>query len=260
MNRSQQGISLLSVTVVLLLTLLLVLGTFRTLMFHEIQQGNNSDYQRTFAAAEAMLRDAEIDIRGRLPPYNAASPSGQPCRTRDGNRVFVGCREQTGTKPWFPRDNAEFDAVYDIVRAASQSNTSTSTGPCLEGICFPDSLSPAADLAQQFDAMRPLGACYGQFTQAKQPPPRLPDQEGNPVLQARYDSLRQCRQAQAWYWIEAFRYAEGASSGPAPDAALQPDPSMRVVYRITALAQGLKTGTQVVLQSYFVPYPASQNP
>jgi type IV pilus assembly protein PilX len=258
MRSAQKGFSLIAVTVVLLLTLLLVLGTFRTVLFHEILQGSSSDYQRTFAGAEALLRDAEIDIRGHLPPYTTLQPdgtAGAPCRLATSSvHPLVGCRERSESSPWFPRTNEQFEDVRDLVLNASNTNT-----PCLQGICFPNNSTALANIAQRLDALRPLGACYGQYTQQSMRNQGLSPTNGNPVLQAHFDSDGRCTQAQGWYWVEAFRYAEGPPGNPHIDGALRPDPSIQVVYRITALAQGLKASTQVVLQSYFVPYPASQN-
>ena len=100
--------------------------------------------------------------------------------------------------------------------------------------------------------MTPLGATYGQFTRANAYDV-APGVSGNPILIA--------APARAWYWIEVFRYQKticgtiGAcrSNVNAPDA-LQP-----YVFRITAIAQGLKLDTngnpttRVVLKSIFVP-------
>jgi Tfp pilus assembly protein PilX len=36
----------------------------RTSLFNELIVGNDADYQRAFEAAQAILQDAELDIRG----------------------------------------------------------------------------------------------------------------------------------------------------------------------------------------------------
>jgi hypothetical protein len=64
---TQQGIALLTVLVLLLLSLTAVLGALRYSNLNEAMLGNTSDYNRTFAAAEALVRDAEIDIRVAAP-------------------------------------------------------------------------------------------------------------------------------------------------------------------------------------------------
>ena len=58
---------------VLLVCCAVVAASARTGLLHEALTGNQSDQLRANAAAEALLRDAEIDIRGVL-------PDGQPCR------------------------------------------------------------------------------------------------------------------------------------------------------------------------------------
>ena len=227
MKARQRGLSLITVLAVLLLTLVTVLDTFRTAQLNEILQGNSSDQLRAYTAAESLIRDAEIDIRER-------QPGG------------------TGTNPWFPRTNAQFAEVRQLVHTASNSDPR-----CLQGICFPDSVSTLEP--QTLDTLRPQGACYGQYTQQSLRHQGQAIGHANPVLRAQFDNTNRCTNAQAWYWIEAFRYADGASSQPQIEAALRPDPAVMVVYRITALALGMKAGTRVVLQSVFVPYPASQN-
>ena len=67
--------------------------------------------------------------------------------------------------------------------------------------------------------------------------------------------------ARAWYVIEAFtlKNASCGGGGACPASLLNPDGARPFVYRITAVATGLKVGTRVVLKSTFVPYPKVQN-
>jgi type IV pilus assembly protein PilX len=118
--------------------------------------------------------------------------------------------------------------------------------PCRDGICFPSTLQALDHLEDVLDTMSPRGARYGQFTrvgatssQAASVPPLAQPFAG------------------AWYWIEAFRYETGADT-LAPHRHVQPDPSRPFVYRITAVAHGLKPGTRTVIKSLFVPYPSEQ--
>ncbi len=62
--------SLPLVLIFLLLAIISVLGAYRAGFLNERMVGNESDYNRAFAAAEALIRDAEMDIRGRRPPYD----------------------------------------------------------------------------------------------------------------------------------------------------------------------------------------------
>ena len=91
-----------------------------------------------------------------------------------------------------------------------------------------------------------VAATYGQFTGAA----ALND--GNPWLSA--------AAPRAWYWVEVFRYAHAAGIlKQAKDTPL-PDRRHPFVYRITAYAKGLKSGTRVHLRSVFVPYPQNPTP
>lgn len=242
-HSAQRGISLIMVLVMLLLSVTAVLGAFRVSNLNESMLGNSSDYNRTYAAAEALIRDAEIDIRGRTPPYTeqADGTLGPPCRpVAPGSLLvqsgFVGCRNQGIGDPWIPKYE-EFDTVGDMVAALDASR-------CWQGLCFPVNSTDLANIEANIAAMIPRGATYGQFTRAGL---AAPGAAGNPILSG--------AQARGWYWIEAFRYGVTV-----PPSEFAPDSNSPIVYRITAIAQGLKPGTQVVLKSVFVPTPTKQNP
>lgn len=251
----QHGISLITVLVLLLLCLVAVMGAFRVANLNEGMLGNTADYNRTRAAAEALVRDAEMDIRGRRPPYSTLQADGArgfPCRPNPANSTtslvtaagYVGCRNPAAANtPWFPRNSEDFDAVSDIVTATS------TTRPCKDAICVADSMATLANIETDLANMTPLGATYGQFTRNQLTAPGV---AGNPILTA--------IPAQAWYWIEAFRYSESSNSTAHAANTLSPDPASSIVYRITAIAQGMKAGTRVVLKSIFVPYPLIQSP
>ena len=61
--KRQRGISLFVIMVIVLLSMLLALWASRTSWFGELVVGNDADYQRALEAAQAMLQDAELDIR-----------------------------------------------------------------------------------------------------------------------------------------------------------------------------------------------------
>jgi type IV pilus assembly protein PilX len=250
----QRGISLVTVLVLLLLSLVAVLGAFRVANLNEAMLGNSSDYNRARVAAEALILDAEMDIRGRRPPYATVQTDGTigfPCRPAPANSTtslvteggYVGCRNQAAANtPWFPRNSEDFDAVSDLV----ESNSATLR--CMQGICVPLNTTDLAFIENNLANMTPLGATYGQFTRNALAAPGV---SGNPILSS--DT------AKAWYWVEAFRYnSDAVNSGAASINALVPDPTAPFIYRITAIAQGMKAGTRVVIKSVFVPYPLSQ--
>lgn len=223
MRRRQRGLSLLIVIVIVMLTMLMAVWGARTALFNEMIVGNDADYQRTFEAAQAMLQDGELDVLGQTADGSACQPSSS-----DGKI----CRRTTSV--WFVVE--EKDVVSLLSTLESQP-----TVPCLQGICAKrtgkqDFWNDATLLGQ----MRTAGARYGEFTGARKA------DGSNPILQTTAAGQG------AWYWIEVMPYATASTalitnSGTAAKLELNLNPA--VVYRITAVAQGLKASTQVVLQS-----------
>lgn len=234
-SRSERGITLIVVMVMLLLGSILVLGSTRTTWLNETMVGNDSDYNRAYAAAEALIRDAEADIRGR-------QLGGQPFNP--GNPAFFQGSRRPAAGPFFPLDYDDLDTVLALMPAAPNL-------PCRAGICVPSGenglganwwTNPAT-----LNAMIAVAATYGQFTRPPAPAPALGS--GNPIL------LTNGVPARGWYWVEVFPYAASAAEPrdlPVPDKTNQP-----FFFRITAIAQGQKPETQVVLRTVFVPRPQS---
>jgi type IV pilus assembly protein PilX len=257
--RRQRGISLITVLVILLLSLMAVMGAFRAANLNETILGSTADYNRAREAAEALIRDAELDINGRRPPYTTVQADGSygfPCRPSPPSSAaslatevgYVGCRTQpvdfpppAGSKPWFPTNSEDFDTVSTIVTSNS------ATEHCQDAICVPLSMAEHAHIEDNLATMSPLGATYGQFTRNALTAPGV---SSNPILTPAADGT-----ARGWYWVELFRYSEMVNSGAAASASVIPDPSKPFVFRITAVALGLKPGTRVVLTSVFVPFP-----
>ena len=63
-KKNQQGIALFVVIILVMLSMLLALWASRTSLFGEMLVGNDADYQRAFEAAQSLIQDAELDIRG----------------------------------------------------------------------------------------------------------------------------------------------------------------------------------------------------
>lgn len=235
---AQRGVSLIVVMVLLLLATIAVLGSTRTGWLNEMIVSSESDQQRTFAAAEALIRDAERDIRGM-------QLDGTPCQT---GAQFEGCRDFGASNPFFPQEDLDLDLLKARISAGSGVND------CLQGICLPPSIDSlqranwetqaALDTMTAGTGATAIGATYGQYTGA------TPADAGNPILSA--------ATPQAWYWVEVFRYSDAAGLLPASNVPI-PDRRSPYVYRITAYAQGLKPGTRVWLRSIFVPSPQNQN-
>ena len=231
----QRGISLIVVMVMLLLGTVVVLGSTRVSWLNEKLVGNQSDYQRSFAAAEALVRDAERDIKG------VAIDGVTPC---NASVAFVGCRNFGGNQPFFPQD----DEDLDLARARITSTTS-----CQQGICMPATVNTftTATFSTQLSTMTAgtgtaaVAASYGQYTG------QTPAAAGNPLLTG--------PNAQAWYWVEVFRYDDASGIINATGNLPVPDKTHPFVYRITAIVQGQKPGTRVWLRSVYIPNPQNQN-
>lgn len=221
----QSGISLLIVIVIVLLTMLMAVWASRTALFNELIVGNDADYQRTFEAAQAMLQDAELDILGQTANGNTCAPSAT-----DGKI----CRRLGAV--WFIDEEKDFVGLLATLEA--QPNVPCTLGICAKRTGKQDFWNDATVLAQMRQAG--VGARYGEFTGAQK------GSFSNAILQTTAAG------AGAWYWVEVMPYSSSESglitNDPnAPKLVLNLNPT--VVYRITAMAQGLKPSTQVVLQS-----------
>lgn len=223
----QKGISLVMVMVVLTLASLLVVGSARLDLLNERLVSNQSDHGRAWAAAEALLRDAENDIQG-------TRADGTPCSTEPSER---GCRGALAANhPFFPTSPDDLALLANRIGDGQV---------CRAGICLPrtlTSLNPqafAALLVQETatpTASVARGAVYGQYTGTTTRHPLLSGPS-----------------ARAWYWVEVFQYEMDnpvVTPGWNPPV---PDASHPFVYRINAYAQGHRSGTRVWLRALFVP-------
>ncbi|MDM0068017.1 pilus assembly protein [Variovorax sp. J31P207] len=222
-RQRQRGIALFVVFVVVLLTTLLVLGSSRIALINEMATGIDSDHQRTFEAAQAMLRDAESDIRG-------LQADGSPC-------VGPGCRawsvlDAAGGRAFYPTDAGELSDLQAALGGRSPS--------CAAGICVPDRVmaqfwTDAAALA----AMKKVAASHGAYT-------------GGETAGGGHPLLASGAAQRAWYWVELLPYDTAVATRGGSAEALAPDSETPFVYRITAIAQGHRAATQTVLQTTLV--------
>ncbi|NMM82094.1 pilus assembly protein PilX [Acidovorax sp. SRB_14] len=232
-HQQQRGIALFVVIVFVMLSMLLALWASRTSLFNEMVVGNDADYQRAFEAAQALLQDAELDIRGENADGSFCTGSGDICRTGTPDKI-----------PLEAKDVGPLLATLDSL-----------TTKCRNGLCVKRSdkqdfwnnadASKGITLAQM--TVNTIGARYGQFTGAAVGTASAP---ANPIL-ADTSAATQG----GWYWIEVLPYDESSKSsglivgGPNNLLPLNLTPS--VVYRITALAYGRKPNTLVVLQQSY---------
>ena len=96
----QNGAVMVVVLVMMMLAALTALGTSRNQWLSERTVGSESDVQRAFAAAEAVLRDAELDIRGLR--ADGITPCGP-------DAAQIGCRSLTHGAPDFPYTLDDFE-------------------------------------------------------------------------------------------------------------------------------------------------------
>lgn len=211
----QQGISLLIVMVMLLLCALLAVAAARTALLNEALTGNMADQQRAFAAAEALLRDAEDTVAIHL-----QQTSNHTAADRLPNSKGEGFLPQSAN------DYSQF--------ASAVLNAANNDMPCLHGYCVfsPDPNSPLGNwwasshtLANMWES----GAVFGQYT-------------GNSIASGN-TALGNGR-----FWIEIYQYNKSVAS-----QIRGPDDRHPFVYQLTSIVRGLKPGTQVILRSVIYP-------
>lgn len=245
-SKRQRGIALYVVIVFVMLSMLLALWAARSALFNEIVVGNDADYRRTFEAAQAMLQDAEFDIRG-------VQPDGTACIPTSGNLDLCRPPPQAGDAaatppiPSTPGADVYFDIeTKDLENLLSTIETKQPTTKCYKGIC--QKRADPQDFWNNSTTLRAMiandvGARYGQFTGARA------DATANPILADKTDGKG------AWYWVEIMPYVDPnvsllANMPPGSNVErFAPARKKLWVYRITALARGNKPGSEVVLQS-----------
>lgn len=244
--QKERGISLYTVIVLVLLSTLLALWASRTSLFNEMIVGNDADYQRAFEAAQAMVQDAELDIQRSAVDGSACIPdAGKPDQCRP-----------LGTSLFFPYCNGTDRTEFLTLKAALNNLTAVDGRElrCSKGICkkFIETEDWWND-STTFGLMTAanLGARYGQFTGAKT------GNGSNPIL-----SLASTNQG-AWYWVEVLDVPDNIpglmSSASTPSFTKNTFPTVPgcPMYRITAIALGLKPNTKAIIQSVFMPKPDS---
>ena len=226
-SRNQQGVALITVLVMMMLSLLLVLGGSRVGLLNERLAGNSTDYQRAYEAAEALLSDARLDVA---------------CMT--GNCVNRAAVTQ------FTCDTQQFLDLQNTLAALNP--------PCQDGICMDLGTATDGNPATRFwnnpaqwttFTTGNRGANFGQYTGTN----ITAANAVNPLLVDR-----------SWYWIEILRYGAGSGGGRSMageqsyvgQRAISPDPGCSFVFRVTAASQGRRNGTTAVLQSLYFFRPA----
>jgi len=234
----QRGISLYVVLIVVLLSMLLALWASRTALFNEMVVGNDADYQRAFEAAQAMIQDAELDIRRER-------PDGNECQSQQADGKV--CRASPDT-PHLPAEDKEVGPLLDLLGEQPSG--------CLSGLC--QKFVGSQDFWNDSDTLAVMtqtnvGARFGEFTGA------TVGAGGSVNTAASILKDTSAAKRGAWYWIEVLPFDSSgtnqggvvvASEGSMAVLPLHVTPA--VAYRITALAWGRKAGAPVVLQQTYV--------
>lgn len=252
LRAQQQGVALFVVIVFVMLSMLLALWASRTSMFNELVVGNDADYQRAFEAAQTLLQDAELDIRGENP--DGTFCTGTKCRNNISGAPKIPLEGQDVTPLLAMLNSKETKCSYGLCakRAGRQDfwNYTASTSPA------PTDLKPGEVTLEKMtgvdDAGVNVGARYGDFTGA------TVGEKGtaNPILADGREPSDPKKGG--WYWIEILRYDESSKndglivrSSASANNLLSLNLTPNVVYRVTAIAYGRKPGTMAVLQQTY---------
>lgn len=224
--KKNRGITIFIVLIVVLVSALMAVWASRSAIFNQLIISNDADYQRAFAAAQATLQDAELDISS----FNdwESNCSNTKCR--------IG-------KQGFPLEQK--DVLNTLIHLESNSPT---TG-CIDGICTKrvenhDFWSDDGLLT----TMKGSAAKFGQYTGI------IANAARDPILSEK-----------SWYWIEILPYDESSKYSsifvnPTTEDGTEIETSKKIplhlnpniIYKITAISEGLKPGTRVILQSTVV--------
>lgn len=229
-----RGFSLIVVLVVALLTSLVVLWSLRTVLFNDRVISNEADYQRAFEAAQAMVMDAQRDILMSLNGSSNTRVAPKP------QNIDIARK-----KIYLPRSESLLEEDGGDLLQLQKKFTEART-QCLAGMCL--SADPAQrpyktefwNNASDLTDMAASAATYGLYTQASA------GKISNPILNS--------ATPQAWYWIEPILYQTSSleSMKWAPTGTSVSLTAQGYVYRITAVAKGLRSNTLAVIQTVIV--------
>jgi len=248
----QRGISLFVVMIVLMLALILMLSGLSASNLNESIVGNQSDAQRAYSSAQALLDAAQRDIRLNGLGCNAAALGGQ------GKHLdFPAPGITTDCTLRFPRNVDDYGEMVSGTpglgncgdKDTAYTGVCISRGPADPKFATKTTNNSDEDVnAQQWDK----GATYTQFVA------ELDKADANGIAYGGDAEVGGTAMATPMnngkYWVEVFKYHIGCGNDGCPDTI--PDGAYPFVFRITAIAQGLKgESTASVLRTYYTPYP-----
>ena len=218
-KNSNQGSTLIISLLFLMVTTLIATGVWRLAMQQESMTGSERDYQIAFEAAEAALRDAELDYFNVCARLNQSNVTAN-CTVRPkpiSGLQLVGTQNSGDVPPDGSCSNAGLCLGKFEVHGGIKVYEGKPNMKIVDGTAAPT-----------------LGTRipYGQFTRD----PNDPSQRIANVAQ------------QPSYLFEAICLGGAASA-----AGCNP------IYRITAIGYGRRADTRVVLQSFLEPPPPQNN-
>jgi len=248
----QRGISMFVVMIILMLALILVLGGLTVTNLNESLVGNQSDTQRAYGSAQALLDAAQRDIRLNGLGCNAAAMGGA-----GQNPYFNGA----ACTLRFPRNKREHGQMASGTPGVGNCGDSA-TPSVYAGVCIstgPTDPKFAADTVNNGDTdvnaqQLNNGAKYNSDFLTALDAGNTSNYGGN----ATTGNNVALAATGGTYWVEVFRYNVNFCALGGCDKIVVPDGGYPFVFRITALAQGLRGGTQSVLRTYYTPYPDNQ--
>jgi len=237
----QRGVSLFITLVMMLLALIVVLGALAVSNLNESLVGNQSDAQRAYGAAEALLDAAQRDIR-----LNGRYCTGALGQAGNNTTIITGQTLNCTTR--YPSDGDASRVDYmQILGLVGGINTCAGSG-AFQGVCVSDSPTNAGFLASAVNnggaQLLTNSAAYTQSGDA--------DYASSVTLGG---SASTALASNGGYWVEIFPYNVMSMALTGAGGVAVPDGTYPYVFRITAMARGLRGNTVSVLRTYYVPYP-----
>jgi type IV pilus assembly protein PilX len=214
----QRGSTLVVSLMFLLVTTLIATGVWRLAMQQERMAGNERDYQIAFEAAEAALRDAELDY------FNV-------CARKDAAGASSVC-------------NVRSEPIVGLQAVGNQSaGDRPADGSCsAQGLCL--GKYQQFGISKLYDSQPDMAVVEGT----------APIASGQRVVYGQYtrdstDTTQKIANVsqQPAYIVEAMCYG-GASNAS----------GCVTIFRITAIGYGRRADTRVILQSFLEPPPSNQ--
>jgi Tfp pilus assembly protein PilX len=275
----QHGVSLFVVLIILLLSLIIVLSGLAVANLNESLVGNQSDAQRAYGAAQALLDAAQLDIRLNGGHCNATVLGGAGTNPDILTGAPLMATPCVLRYPRYGQEQADIDygKLNQIIGIDACSGSTGFIGVCISSspisskfnTQYIDNGDNTGNAAEQWN----VGAgYYNDYTKIiLNNNKTVSDNNANwggsahagsgagfaASLELNDTGLNNPKNFKGVYWVEIFRYQNTTGLLGNCNNIPIPDGEYPYIFRITAKAQGLKAGTVSILRTYYVPYPAS---